>query len=53
MFDPCITHQNLFNEIKGLEAILNPFSFLKFTWCNTRCKNEAGFYLVKSFSSLC
>ena len=26
MFDPCITHQNLFNEIKGLEAILSPFS---------------------------
>jgi len=25
MFDPCITHQNLVNKIKGLEAILNPF----------------------------
>ena len=28
MFDPCITHQNLFNEIKGLEVILGPFSMI-------------------------
>jgi hypothetical protein len=28
MFDPCITHQNLVNEIKGLEAILGPFSMI-------------------------
>ena len=28
MFDPCITHQNLVNEIKGLEAILDPFSMI-------------------------
>ena len=27
MFDPCITHQNLVNKIKGLEAILGPFLF--------------------------
>jgi len=29
MFDPCITHQNLVNEIKGLEAILGPFFFVE------------------------
>ena len=28
MFDPCITHQNLVNKIKGLEAILGPFSLI-------------------------
>ena len=28
MFDPCITHQKLVNKIKGLEAILNPFSMI-------------------------
>jgi hypothetical protein len=28
MFDPCIAHQNLVNEIKDLEAILDPFSMI-------------------------
>lgn len=28
MFDPCITHQKLANKIKGLEAILGPFSMI-------------------------
>jgi hypothetical protein len=28
MFDPCITHQNLLNKIKGLEVILGPFSMI-------------------------